>query len=83
MLTFQTTGFDHKAIREIDSHYFGAVSGAHFYGIPSPDSDVDLRGDVSSKICKEEFNIAMFRHRESKEGCCSPCTSSPRNWRPT
>jgi len=27
---------------------------------------------LSSKICREEFNIAMFRHRESKAGVLSP-----------
>ena len=25
---------------------FVTISGAHLYGFPSPDSDVDLRGDV-------------------------------------
>src|SRR4051794_32354673 len=30
--------------READAPLFVAVSGAHLYGFPSPDSDVDLRG---------------------------------------
>lgn len=27
---------------------------------------------LASKVCKEEFNIAMFRHRESEEGVLMP-----------
>ncbi len=27
---------------------------------------------LASKVCKEEFNIAMFRHRDSKEGVLMP-----------
>ena len=27
---------------------------------------------LSSKVCKEEYNIAMFRHRESEKGVLCP-----------
>jgi hypothetical protein len=27
---------------------------------------------VASKVCKEEFNIALFRHRESADGVLLP-----------
>jgi predicted nucleotidyltransferase len=41
--------FDNKALRElVEAQYisplFVTVSGAHLYGFPSPDSDIDLRG---------------------------------------
>jgi TIR domain len=29
-------------------------------------------GYISSKVCKEEFNIAIFRHRDSEEGVLIP-----------
>jgi TIR domain-containing protein len=27
---------------------------------------------LNSKVCKEEFNIALYRHRDSEEGCLFP-----------
>ncbi|HJQ68248.1 MAG TPA: toll/interleukin-1 receptor domain-containing protein [Blastocatellia bacterium] len=27
---------------------------------------------LASKVCKEEFNIALYRHRDSEEGCLFP-----------
>ncbi len=39
---------DHRIKPQIDAHpyplLFATISGAHLYGFPSPDSDVDLRG---------------------------------------
>ena len=29
-------------------------------------------GYLSSKVCKEEYNIALFRHRESRDGVLLP-----------
>ena len=38
---------------------FVTVSGAHLYGFPSPDSDVDLRGAVrTGSVLIEEMTIA-------------------------
>ena len=40
------TSLYHRAMAEALRHplLFASISGAHLYGFPSPDSDVDLRG---------------------------------------
>ena len=48
---------------------FATISGAHFYGFPSPDSDYDLRG---AHILPKEEALGLLAKRETVElsGIC-------------
>lgn len=45
---------------------FATVSGAHLYGFPSKDSDVDLRGSTS---CPRPISSACASPRRPGRGC--------------
>jgi uncharacterized protein len=46
----------HYATEQVSGLVFVSVSGAHLYGFPSPDSDVDLRGTFAAPI-KEVLSL--------------------------
>ncbi|MEA3341334.1 MAG: nucleotidyltransferase domain-containing protein [Chloroflexota bacterium] len=51
---------------------FVTVSGAHLYGFPSPDSDVDVRTPRTS-----------YRTVAATARCCAPCWAWMRQRRPS
>ena len=58
-MTLDLPGLARRARERLPGVLFITVSGAHLYGFPSDDSDVDLRGSVRvGSILISEMTIA-------------------------
>ncbi len=57
-------GLRRYAVENVPGLVFVTVSGAHLYGFPSPDSDVDLRGTYKAPL---EQILSLSRPKETQE----------------
>lgn len=63
-LQLDIDGLRRYALDNVPGLVFVTVSGAHLYGFPSPDSDVDLRGTYKAPL---EQILSLSRPKETRE----------------
>lgn len=63
-LNLDFEGLQRYAVENVPGLIFVTVSGAHLYGFPSPDSDVDLRGTFAAPL---ETILSLQKPKETQE----------------